>query len=306
MFKYLLAILILLLLSPVWSYSQIRHDGPRSDSLCILFNGPSISNFLCDTAPNPLWQMGHSYKPFFGTDSIGALKIMTDTIQLYPVNANNWFTIMVRHGPYTLIDFWHKYQTSTDHGMNWQNIKGACNYDSSGSFEKGVYTSNFYSFNDTLVSGEPSFNGQSDSTLFSRFQFIDGYAKNTSGAPCNWPDSFFVRFRFLSDSVPDTLAGWIIDSIKVTYFYQDGFASNMQRHSSLPVAPNPSGTGSFLFPAIKDEQDYTLEIYNSTGIRIITTTYTTTITLDKYAPGLYLYRVTNGIDCYSGQLLYDQ
>ncbi len=215
---------------------------------------------------------------------------------------------------YTIIDFWHRYQTtakhdggvvefSQDNGKTWQNVKGACNRDGSG--EPGILTTNFYSTIDTLTTEERSFNGIHDSMQYSRLQFWGGYAISPygSGGCFGYPDNFFIRFRFISDSVADTLAGWIIDSIKIEHDMYPGSVANINKPKAINIFPNPSHNGTFIFPALKDEQDYSLEVYNAMGNRIVKMSYQQSIDLSQYAKGLYFYKVSDGTEYYSGWLL---
>lgn len=304
------------LFSCLTSQAQVI-DGAPLDSTIIRFTTGSIPNFIPDTAATPLWQIGHSHKLFFG-DSTGVTRIMTDTLRPYPVNANNWFTIKVLRGFNQIIDFWHRYQTdstrdggtvefSIDHGVIWQNMKGPCNSDSIFS-DPGIFTTNFYTFNDTLASGTQAFTGTKSSTQYSRFQFFVGFpigplSGGSSGCDFRSADTIYVRFRFISDSVPDTMAGWIIDSIKIE---QDDYGSgivNINNQKSLNVYPNPSYDGSFTFPALVNEQNYKIEVYDAMGEKILKIPYTQSLELNHCPPGLYFYRVTGATGYYSGRLL---
>ena len=236
-------------------------DGLPADSSIISFTNDSIANFIPDTAAIPLWQIGHSHKSFFGSDSAGTT-IMTDTLNPYPVNANNWFVIK-GVTLFTIVDFWHKYQTTNAHdggvvefsqdgGISWQNLKGDCNTD--GTQNRGILTTNFYSLTDTLITGIPSFNGTCDSIMHSRFQFWGGWAigppmKSTTFCDFIWPYSFYVRFRFVSDSVVDSLAGWEIDSIKTHLDIYPSLVKTLNKLLPLNTYPNPSYDGFFNFPS---------------------------------------------------------
>jgi len=243
---------------------------------------------------------------------------MTDTMHAYPIHANNWFTIKVHHGFNTIIDFWHKYQTdsshaggivefSQDHGHTWQNIKGSCNTDSFSSGIGGVRTTNFYTFNDTLLNGEPAFTGINNVIQYSRFQFFDGFPvgpKRTSGGCTFSVDTFYIRFRFISDTATDTMAGWIIDSIKTENDdYGTGAVAEISKQNTLNVFPNPSYDGTFIFPKLENERQYNIEVYNTMGERILKMLYTQSLELGNYPKGMYFYKVTDGNEYYSGQLL---
>lgn len=292
-------------------------DGYPQTSITINFNDSvAIAHFLTGDTVG-LWQIGHSRKTFFGIDTTGPLVMITDSINNYPTKANNSFIIKLAPGYNTIVDFWHRYQTdgghdgglvefSIDTGATWQNIKGACNIDSFPYGQVGVITDNFYTFNDTLLTGEPAFTGIRNYTQYSRFQFFMGLpAKSTTPHSCNIPSHIpiLVRFRFISDTTPDTLAGWMIDSIKVENdLYVGGVnAVFLKTH---PVFPNPSCNGHFVFPSINDEGAYIIEVYNTMGERIFKTPYKEQLDISPYPRGLYYYKVS-GPDQFTGQLLYD-
>jgi hypothetical protein len=293
------------------------NDGNPFDSTTIRFTSGPIIGYLPDTATIPLWQIGHGHKTFFGADTIG-VTMMTDTVNYYPKNANNWFIFRFPHTFNIIIDFWHKFQTdsghaggivefSTDHGANWQNVKGACNVDSGMAFG-GVLTDGFYGVNDTLATGEQAFTGTQSGMQFSRFQFFDGFpvriSKGSSGCDFFRVDSIYVRFRFISDTTADTLAGWIIDSIKIEKDnYGGGGVKGINNSAVLNISPNPSFDGIFNFPQLNEGQHFSIEIYNTTGVRILRVPYRRSIDLTYYPGGLYFYKVSDGVEYYSGRLL---
>ena len=276
----LIPLLFAILILPFVTDAQVI-DGLPYDSSVIRFTIDSTPNFIADTSSTPLWQTGRTHKSFFTTDT-EAIAIMTDTVHPYHINANDWFVIKVPRGFNTIVDFWHKYQTDTGHdggmvefsldaGTTWQNVKGPCNADSSFSGLSSMLTSNFYSFIDTLTTGEPSFSGTSGTLQYSRFQFFDAFPeRTTSGISCSWPvDTFYVRFRFVSDSLADSLAGWEIDSIKIENDnYGSGRVTKINKPHTLSTYPNPSYDDQFTFPTIENEQNYTIEVYNAMGQKI--------------------------------------
>lgn len=313
MAKCLSSLFVAIFLMQVFASAQVI-DGFPGDSTTITFMSGTMPNVSPDTAAKQLWKIGHSTKTFFGVNSSGQMTMMTDTAKPYPVNANNWF-IIKGFSLYVIVDFWHKYQTraghdggivefSMDGGTSWQNVKGECNED--GSKGRGILTTNFYSKTDTLLTGEPAFTGARDSTQFSRLQFWGGYAVSPpSGSGCSfdWPYDFQVRFRFVSDSAADTLAGWMIDSIKVEHDLYPGGVAEIIKPGSLLTHPNPSYNSLFIFPALDNEARFNLEIYNGLGQSIMKLPYKQSLDLAGYPKGLYFYRVSNGQEYYTGRLL---
>jgi len=297
--------------------AQFIYDGAATDSVMIRFDADTVIRYEPDTAINPVWQIGRTFKPFFTSDTLGAVAIMTDTLTPYPINANNFFIINIPYRPNTIVDFWHKYQTdsvadggivefSLDRGINWQNIKGECNSDSNRTVTRSTLTAGFYSFNDTLPNGTPCFKGNSGGTVYSRFQFFYALPVRLSAASeCEYRygDTILVRFRFVSDSVADSLSGWMIDSIKVEYDIYSGFVYSTQLPAALHIYPNPSEDGTFHFPYLEDEERYTLSVFNITGERIAQLPYQQTLSLSNQSTGMYYYLVSDGYHCFAGKLM---
>ncbi len=275
------------------------------------FGDLSIDTSHLDSTNTALWEIGNTSKYFF-SDTDTARGIMTDTLNEYPVNANSWFTIKYFQESGVIISFWHKYQTSEGHdggivefsidsGLTWQNMLGDCNEDSS--WGAGVHTANFYGKYDTLLSGEQAFSGTSNGWIKSQFQFFPPpFVKPNGGQqPCYLGD-ITVRFRFKSDSIPDTLDGWIIGRINIE---QDTYVGSVAKvtKSSLNIYPNPSSDAGFNFPALDEEKKYRIEISNVLGARVLNVPYTHHINLSTLPKALYFYRVSDGTEYYSGQLV---
>ncbi len=308
--------ILLTIAMPNFCNGQFIFDGSPLDSSTVAFSGSLSPLIIPDTAASPLWQAGLTHKAFFATDTFGTNGIMTDKVNHYPVNANNWFILKVDNSRFNpIVDFWHKYQTdsthaggivefSSDSGATWQNVKGACNTD--GIHSPGVLTSGLYAATDTLLTGEPAFTGVSGGLMYSRVQFFWGLpvAKATSAGCDLHVPLIYLRFRFVSDSTVDSLAGWMIDSIKIEHDRYDGGVPIPTKPESLSVFPNPSYNGSFTFQALPYESSYTIEIYNAMGEKLFTQPYSESVQLTGFPKGLYLYRVTYmATPCYSGQLL---
>ncbi len=273
---------------PLWSQSRLV----------------SIDTSHTDSTNTQLWQIGNTNKPFFADSGI-VRGIMTDTIHEYPVNANSWFVIKGFSDFYyslTIFSFWHKYQTSAGHdggiveysidtGHTWNNIlKYAC-----------LDSNNFYGVNDTLTSGEPAFSGTSNGWVRSQFEILSN--PDLCAAYSNVFD-FQVRFRFKSDSIPDTLDGWAISNISVRIDVEEGI-SKINKATTLNIYPNPSNDALFNFPAMDEEKEYSIEVMDAMGRRVLRMPYVHEINLSAYAKGIYFFRVSNGVENYSGKLVTD-
>ena len=247
----------------------------------------------------------------FFADSGNARGIMTDTVNEYPVNANSWFVL--KHFPvgFEIISFRHKYQTSSGHdggvvefsvdsGLSWQNIVGGC-------IGSMLFVDSFYSPNDTLLSGEPAFNGTSNGWITSRFQFSGVLPVKPNGGPSGCPitsgSMVEIRFRFISDSIPDSLDGWIIGNIGIEQDFYGGGLTKVNIPSVLNIYPNPSSDAIFNFSKLDEEEEYSIEVTDVMGRTVLRMPYVHVVNLSGYAKGIYFYRVSNGVENYSGKLV---
>ncbi len=270
--------------------------------LCITTDTSNIiiDTSYADSVNTHLWTIGSTNKSFFA-DSGAIRSIMTDSIDPYPVNANGWFVIrqftLFCHGDYIVVSFHHKYETSLGHdggivefsndsGLTWENILNYACLDSS----------NLYGINDTLLSGEPAFSGISDGWILSQFEF------DLTNSFC-YPVNYQIRFRFKSDSIPDTLSGWIIDRINIRQDMWTEFGvTGINKQSILNIYPNPSNDALFNFPAMDEEKEYNIEVMDAMGRRVLRVPYVHLVNLSAYPKGVYFYRVSNGVEYYSGKL----
>jgi len=113
----------------------------------------------------------------------------------------------------------------------------------------------------------------------------------------------YIRFRFLSDNVADTLDGWIIDSIKCEKDILDFTIAAINDYKTLDIYPNPSAVGIYIFPALVNEKEYEIEISDVLGHNLIKTAYSHSISLSQYPKGMYFYRVRGSNENYTGKLM---
>jgi len=321
--RSILVLLISVLLSTPAIAQIDRFLGEASDSFFVRFDADTVRCYTPDTATAPLWQIGRTYKSFFTSDTAGVVAVMTDTTHPYPVNANNWFVISLLKLRYHSIvfSFWHKYQTdsgrdgcivelSQDNGVTWFNITDTCTLPPGASYpmDYNFLFEGFYCAGDTLASGASAFSGVCSTSRLSEFLLeCPDPLTISENYYCSWRevDSVFVRFRFVSDSVPDTMAGWFIDSIRVkTYFVGIGAVNELGAFDQLTVSPNPSSSGVFTFPALRQQEQLTIIVTDVLGREVLYAPYTQHLDLSSKPHGLYFYYVTNGRHYDSGKLIY--
>ncbi len=311
--KKCLLIFLLLGITQSGLFAQFYPKDPI-DSFTFDFGAIDTNLYLPDTAASPLWQIGKTHKPFFTTDTNGQMAIMTDTLDSYPVNADNWFVIKVPHRDNATLYIWHKYQTDTgndggviefsiDGGVTWLNVADSCMGIGWG---EGLYAEGLYAPDDTTVYGLACFNGTSDTSRLTLIQFQDPPAlKTTAGyGSCEWVvDTYYVRFRFVSDTTSDMLAGWMIDSVKVVYYsIGTGVANYLNYHSSIKVFPNPSHDGIFSVEVEKGQNELSIEVFDLLGREVWSGVDTKTIDLSGFPKGVYLYTIHNSAYIHRGKL----
>lgn len=295
------------------TYSVI--DGSPIDSVMISFESYDSlqkNTHKLDTAGCNLWRVGTTSKPYFtaGLTSLGA--IMTDTLQPYDTNRNEYFTLRLNSRTLNVIvGFWHKYETdsakdgciveySVDTGTTWNNVMGDCNALNSGMLF-GLMTDNFHRGNDTLLTGEPAFSGTSNGWRFSRMQLFNHVGVKGTALNCIGYNDIIYRFRFKSDSIPDNKAGWIIDRIQIEY---DGYSGSVNQiiNPSLHVYPIPVTNGIVNFPQLQYANTYRIVITDITGKVMKDMPYTNLVNIATYPQGMYYYKVSNGEVTYTGKL----
>jgi hypothetical protein len=270
-------------------------------SFCDTISGYSNAiSFKVDSSHTQVWRSGSSSKPFFsGTPGL-RYGIMTDTAQPYGANLNEWFTVRINTFSLNpIIGFTHRIQSragkaggiveySFDSSL-WNNVVGGC-------FNR-VWTDSFYTAADTLAGRIPAFSGTSG-WRHSRFQIFQGIPlKDASACQIQWP--YWVRFRFVSDSTTDTLAGWQIQSIRILMDSYRGGVDEQATNTTLEVYPNPSGTGIFNFPQMAVLSNSTISVVNMMGVEVRRQRYSEELNLSALQPGWYFYSVGG----YRGRLL---
>lgn len=294
-------------------------DGVPADSVFFDFGpGDSLRHISpggytteIDTSGCLLWQTGSTTKMGFLLQGSAVRGIMTDTLNSYPANQDDYFIIKgFNNGlnwPYRInpiLTFEHRYQTiagqdggcvelSNDSGATWKNIFQLCNdpnTNNNQNFWESVHTENFYTIQDTLANGVPAFSGNSNGYVRARLQLLWGMPMKPTQAPCDfYSKAIWVRFRFISDSTADTLAGWNIRRIVLEYDdYGTGVRGAKQSPARLSFSPNPSATGVFhLDDAFEITPGQRYEVRNTLGAVVISGKPEHTFDLSGLPKGLY-------------------
>ncbi len=286
-------------------------DGRPNDSAIISFadtiawHNPVNFSVSIDTTWTTLWRSGATSKTFFNTGITGSPGMMTDTASPYPVNANDWIGIKIIRKAGTsftnpIISFTHKYQTTAgrDGGtveysfdsLSWYNVVNGC--------YAMMQADSFYKATDTLPGKIPAFSG-TRGWKRSRFQFFQGLPLKGAAA-CQVSFPIWLRFRFISDTTADTLAGWLIRNVTVEQDYYAGGVNDVKPLPALDIFPNPVETGVLNWPRLEGQEKYVLRIINMLGKEVYQGAYPRLLNIAAWPAGSYYYRVDDGISAYGG------
>jgi hypothetical protein len=260
-----------------------------------------------------LWEIG---RPSSSNIFKAALSIpnalLTDSNDSYPVNNHSYFdfVIPVVDMGGTWIQFKHKLSSqsgrdggyitrSLDGGISWVNILQDTVHDLSNLPYFLKY--HLYSSKDTLFNGEPGFSGLSTEwdTVVLWWQWniplkvpVDSLYE---------PDTFMLRFHFISDSIPSSSAklseGWMIDDLILGVPNMGTGIAKSLLAIKVKLSPNPA-TNHVLFTLDEEPKSpLDLEIFQCTGtlahrLRIIRNSHIRFDT-QKLESGLYFYRFSD-------------
>jgi hypothetical protein len=211
------------------SYNQYfdGEDTSASNSLIIRF----------DTSGSNLWQIGRPQKIIFDSSATLPNAIVTDTVNIYPINNTssfnftvvpwiNWGLLAVQWKEKLDMDLHHDggiIEYSVDAGQTWSNVFN----------NPGVY--NFYGYlpqnQDTLLTGEYALSG-TDSSWRDVWFCVD----------MSWiglQDSIMLRFTFKSDSIDNNKEGWMIDNMMAHVSLMHP-VKETDKKDYMSVYPNPT------------------------------------------------------------------
>ncbi len=256
------------------------------------------SNLLViDTTASNLWIIGLPQKPFFDTASSPPNAILTDTINVYPQGNHSTFVMDIPDESFFntrnfLLTFKHKYQSDTlldggyieisyDGGLNWVNILND---------EHPIVAfnaENLYTDQDSLFNNELGFSGTSDGWVTTKIQWV--WALPVAKLQGEDPK---LRFNFVSDSLGQGLAGWMIDDILFSYADLGSSTRNLSRRVQAKVFPNPMANGAEVRIEGEITEAYTLHLFDLLGRELQTLPQrgSDIFWIDRAAlrPGMYL------------------
>lgn len=292
--KYITTFLVLFTSLKLFSqsYYVISFEGTgvyENDNRYSLFMD-TISN------PNTIWQIGAPQKTVFSSAATPPNAIVTDTLNVYPVNDTSSFILMhfanagfsmpfevLFGGKYfvnsdSLTDF-GKIEFSPNNGSTWINLEDPF-YASSiiwnHPYVQPVFTGNSYGWKNFRANIE---------NLGSLFNIQVG-------------DTLLFRFTFISDGNNTNKDGLMFDSLFVFDVPPVGFENINSNDLKLLAFPNPSTTTIHIEFDNSETEVYTIVIYDFVGRvveEIIVPVHEGKMSIDtkNYPEGIYLYSLMN-------------
>lgn len=218
------------------SYSQLNWRKQGFDGADTAAN--RILTIQMDSASGNLWQVGLPRKGVFDSAASTPNAILTDTVSGYGLGLNQSFHYTYKD-PQTFgilaIRWMQKIQAASgkDGGMVEFSVDGGQSWENT--FDN-PHVYNYYGFDqanvDTLANGKIGFTG-TDSTWKDIWLCYD-----LSWLSGNL-DSLMIRHTFISDSVAESMDGWMMDNFEVVLTIRHTIAEGPQREF-IKVFPVPA------------------------------------------------------------------
>jgi len=212
-----------------------------------------VNSIRIDTSEMNIWQIGRPQKAIFSASYSPENAMVTDTVNPYSVNNYSFFDLYVGNFnnemyPWDIfVDFWHKYDTdslkdggfitvSWDKGITWANVIHDTNYVHYVHPPMSFYGQipNLYTETDTLTDGNIGFSGNSHGWIKTILGWHAIPVKIVEPA-----DTMIIRFNFISDSIQNNKAGWMIDDIRLYSVDLGGGVHDYEVDNLVKISPNP-------------------------------------------------------------------
>ena len=270
-----------------------------------------------ENAVGSKWVIAQNTKPGFDTVTNLGNGMLTDSAKPYLPNTRTLAELIIKptnfafNSANAILGFKHQYHTtknkdggfieiSYDSGLTWENaILDHRNYVNT--FSSLQLHDSFYNYKDSLFNGTLGFSGNSDGWVQTYFYLVRGFPLKTS-------NHTRIRFVFISDSIDDSLPGWLIDDIKLyDYILYGGIKDNNQSIATL--YPNPAAK-SFTLSFTITLNDLTLQLYSVDGRLVQTTTAIAgselVVQRNNLQKGIYYYQLFSGKDViHNGKIIFE-
>jgi len=258
-----------------------------------------------------LWQIGEPQKVLFDSAYTRPNAIMTDTIQFYPANNESTFILKLDTNSFnsdfpdpeteTTLEFWHKFDTDTL--QDWCTLE--VSYNGGTTWDTLSTDTNYCVEHWTEIPGPPSqsmmgptaYSGSSHGWQKESFRWIwallarpNGNCGNIFGVS---PDSIWLRFKFVSDSVDTQKEGWMIDNITVIGDFISSIDGPIQLSPSISY-PNP--VSDILYIDAQDQEFVKLTVLDAQGKKVFVQSFDATpfqLSVKHLPNGLYFYLIEN-------------
>jgi hypothetical protein len=257
---------------------------------------PLHSWIIINNPETNIWEIGKPEKKFFNAAYTGNLAILTDSVDNYSINCDDYFYITIPRAEYEwgegILSFYHKFDTdslidggviemSYDNGITWLNVLD-------GYYNVPQDYLNLYE--DTIKGGKYGFSGKSNI-----WQYVEIYwawiilAKTTN----KYLDSPMIKFRFISDENNTNKEGWMIDDIVFRGYEIVPATSNIEK-SILMVYPIPSNEYLLIEFHNENSKDLIFEIYELHGRSVKSQKIINNqIYISDLKNGIYFYKIFN-------------
>ncbi|MEI6854316.1 MAG: T9SS type A sorting domain-containing protein [Bacteroidota bacterium] len=307
-------ILLLVLMSSVQAFAQQHNCSGIMTFLGLEAQQSCNFDTLCpmtqiDTSNhNNIWQNGTPGKTYFTSAHSLPKAMVTDSMNPYPINNDSYFTLEFPLNMFpglfmsnTCISFWHKMNTDTLHDGGIIEVK----YNSDSAWKNIAvdtipYASftwfnceNLYGIQDTLFNGAQGFSGKFG-WMKTQLQWVwmlpvKDYA---------YPDTLWMRFRFISDGVQTNKDGWMIDDLDINAYDPGSGFDELAMDRIVSVSPNPVHESALVTLKMQGNEPFTAELYDILGQKvkdypdIITQSFT--IERGNLNSGMYYLLLKNG------------
>ncbi|MCK5134255.1 MAG: T9SS type A sorting domain-containing protein [Bacteroidales bacterium] len=254
-----------------------------------------VHEWVSIPSPNEnLWQVGYPNKQLFDSTLSGGPILVTDTIESYPTNADNYLLVSIPSVDSLwgvgIFSFYHRYNTDTlsdggfieisyDRGQTWINLIRDNNH-------VQVNFIGLYSEIDTISGNIPAFSGTSNDWSYVELYWV--WIALTKKSDEQWANTI-LKFRFKSDSIDSEGDGWMIDQIVFRAYSVPGSIEDYSK-PAIHIFPNPvSDVLNIYFPP--GQKCNTMKIYGTNGTLVSSEIIdeSNSVNLSYLPEGLYWY-----------------
>ncbi len=288
--------------------------------------------YVVDSDSSNTWIIGIPQKTFFGDSRSFPNAIMTDSLNPYPINNNDFiqFDIPAVDGVYSsssaYVEFWHKFQFDTLKDGGYFKVA----FDDSPYFTKDQmeygdsllieycdyidFCGAQYMHDDLFGDSINGFTGTLDEWSYTRVLFVFQSPLRTGNMQMKSynieVDTVHFRFYILTDSIDGGEAGWIIDDFLYGTAYLGGNINDTQNNLHLKTYPNPVSNKMTLFMQGVNDANIDIDLFDVTGRRVkrFENIFTdaggyATIDFTDIPPGIWMISISNENEFWNAKII---